>query len=471
MQAGVRILANRYEVGTVVGRGTYGMVCRGVDRRTGQPVALKMMAPTAGEDPTLVERMLREQQALVALSGTCAVTAIDMCRTADGGPCLVMEWLEGRDLESQLQEWEGAGVQPGYEPLLEILRPLVQTLYRAHEIGLVHRDIKPANIFLTSGERAGVRLLDFGLSRMKSSAPITELGMVMGSPSYIAPETWGGNSALVDHRADLYSLAVIVFRWFAGKPPFDTPNLLNKMLLVTTSERPSLRALRQDLPEAMDPWIQRALAISPDQRFQSSHELYSALAEVLKPGSPTLGVQSEITDGGARAATAPSERPGILATAWSAATSLLRRFTAPSDSQPTHAPPAAPTPPTSPTPPTEESSGVWLDAADLEESAPTPLEQPAELESPPAIVNAGQKKRTRSKSTKPSSAGTSTKSAKSARGKVSKAQATKAKAAKPAKGAKAAKAQATKAIKPTRTKATKAQATKAKSSTPTRSKT
>src|SRR3954465_6292723 len=102
------LAAGRYEVGEVVGRGGYGMVCRGVDRETGLPVALKMLSPEAGRDPDLVERMLREQQALVALSGTCAVTAIDLCRLESGAPCLVMEWLDGCDLEQQLTRWEEA---------------------------------------------------------------------------------------------------------------------------------------------------------------------------------------------------------------------------------------------------------------------------------------------------------------------------------------------------------------------------
>src|SRR5215216_3311065 len=184
------LAAERYEVGAVVGRGGYGMVCRGVDRKTGMPVALKMLSPEAGRDPDVVERMLREQQALVALSGTCAVTAIDLCRLESGAPCLVMEWLDGCDLEQQLSLWEGSGHRPSSDLLLEILKPLTQTLARAHEIGIVHRDIKPANIFLTKEDDPGVRLLDFGLSRMKSAAPLTALGMVMGSPSYIAPETW-----------------------------------------------------------------------------------------------------------------------------------------------------------------------------------------------------------------------------------------------------------------------------------------
>src|SRR6188768_4181610 len=129
------LIANRYEVGEVVGRGGYGMVCRGMDRVAGGPVALKMLSPEAGRDPDVVERMLREQQALVALSGTCAVTAIDMCRLDSGAPCLVMEWLDGRDLEQQLTRWEEAQQKGSDGQLLHALKPLTETLARAHQIG------------------------------------------------------------------------------------------------------------------------------------------------------------------------------------------------------------------------------------------------------------------------------------------------------------------------------------------------
>src|SRR6188768_3102712 len=129
------LVGERYFVGAVVGRGGYGMVCRGVDRKTGQPVALKMLSPEAGRDPDVVERMLREQQALVALTGTCAVTAIDLCRLDTGAPCLVMEWLDGCDLEQQLTRWEEAQQKGSDGQLLHALKPLTETLARAHQIG------------------------------------------------------------------------------------------------------------------------------------------------------------------------------------------------------------------------------------------------------------------------------------------------------------------------------------------------
>jgi serine/threonine-protein kinase len=360
------LVANRYFVGDVVGRGGYGMVCRGVDRKTGQAVALKMLSPEAGRDPDVVERMLREQQALVALTGTCAVTAIDLCRLESGAPCLVMEWLEGQDLEQQLSAWETASQYGSTDQLLSLLAALTETLERAHGVGIVHRDLKPANIFLTTGAAPGVRLLDFGLARMKSAAPLTAAGIVMGSPSYIAPETWRGNSAEIDGRADLFSLGVIVFRWLVGRLPFDVPDLVGKMLAVTSGARPSAVALRPDLPPSVDAWVSRALAIDPKDRFQSGPELHDALVAALKGQAlpkqgPTLAKPRALADA-----------QQAFAAAFRSAAGLLKRFTQPAPEKadspsapPAVAPLAPPVAAEAPALATGDRNTLWLDSEEL----------------------------------------------------------------------------------------------------------
>lgn len=390
------LVANRYEVGEVVGRGGYGMVCRGLDRKTGQVVALKMLGPEAGRDRDVVERMLREQQALVALSGTCAVTAIDLCRLESGAPCLVMEWLDGQDLEQRLSTWESAGERGPQAQLLSLLKSVTETLERAHGIGIVHRDIKPANIFLTTGASPGARLLDFGLASMKSAAPLTEAGMVMGSPSYIAPETWRGNSAAIDGRADFYSLGVIVFRWLTGSLPFVAPDLVGKMMAVTTGPRPSAVALRPELPTAVDAWVARALAIEPKERFQSGLDFHDSLVAALKGRSlPPAHADSSskwraVLDG-----------KGAFKAAFTAAAGLLKRFTIARGSDP---PPAAPLAPVAPVvtehePAPESSTGdrasIWLDSSELEEVAQP---EPAPPPPPPRAQAASSKPKAQSKS-------------------------------------------------------------------------
>ncbi len=416
------LVAQRYEVGEVVGRGGYGMVCRGIDRETGQQVALKMLSPESGRDPDIVERMLREQQALIALQGTCAVTAVDMCRLESGAPCLVMEWLEGRDLEMLLSERETAEQLGELDELLAILAPVTQTLERAHDMGLVHRDIKPANIFVTKGDFAA-RLLDFGLSRMKSAAPITAAGMVMGSPSYIAPETWAGDSRALDGRADLFSLAVIVFRWLTGKLPFDAPDLIAKMTAVTTGERPSVVALRPELPKALDVWMQRALSIRPEQRFQSGGDFYDTLAAATRGGE--LPTATEEASGIRSVASSPEATPrkNPLASAWHTATSLLKRFTTRDEDSSPNVAVSAPLPPVaSPTaeePPASDRLSVWLDSTELEDVA---IQQPpAHSPPPPPRTSSAAKHAKPSKAKKPAKKAKKPKKAK-ASGKAKKSR-------------------------------------------------
>jgi eukaryotic-like serine/threonine-protein kinase len=348
------LAADRYEVGEVVGRGGYGMVRRGLDRKTGREVALKMLSPEAGRNADAVERMLREQQAMLALSGTCAVTAIDLFRLPSGAPCLVMEWLEGCDLEQQLSTWEEAGELGTPEQLLTVMKPLALTLERAHEIGILHRDIKPANVFLAAGPTPSIRLLDFGLSRMRSAAPLTALGMVMGSPSYIAPETWRGNSALLDGRADLFALAVIVFRFLTGQIPFDVPDLIGKMTAVTSGPRPSVLALRPGLAPSIDAWMSRALAVEPNDRFQTGGDFYESLAAALRGESWPAAEEAEAPTQRGIEDAAP-ERKNALSNAWKAAASLLKRFTGPRDA-PSNPPLQAPPKPPSITPPQAPSN-------------------------------------------------------------------------------------------------------------------
>ena len=427
------LVAQRYEVGEVVGRGGYGMVCRGLDRETGRPVALKMLSAESGKDPDVVERMLREQQALVALAGTSAVTAFELCRLESGAPCLVMEWLEGQDLEHVLSEREAGNFLGDTEELVMLLEPVAVTLTRAHEIGLVHRDVKPANIFLTPSAATPARLLDFGLSRMKSAAPITAAGMVMGSPSYIAPETWAGDSRALDGRADLFSLGVIVFRWLTGKLPFDTPDLIGKMTAVTTGPRPTVSAVRSDLPKAVDSWMSRALAINPAERFQTGSELHEALKAALR-GEEYPVASAEASGirpvGGAVDSIAPTS---ALASAWKTATSLLKRITSrePSETnQPSpSAPPALPLVATAAPgddAPVSERQSVWLDSDELEdvlsERVPAPRTAP-----PPAPSE------TRSK---PHKASKAKKSEKLPKKRVKGPKTPKAKAKKPRKRAK-----------------------------------
>jgi serine/threonine protein kinase len=201
-----QVISQRYEIVDVIGRGGQGLVYRAADSWTRRDVAIKVLGSKAAREPQMVERLMREQQALYALKGTAAVELLDVCRGLDGELCLVMELLVGTDLDDHLYGLEQRGERLELSRVAEIFDPIVSTLETAHDAGILHRDLKPANIFLL--ESGDVRLLDFGMARLKNAAPLTAAGTIMGSPSFMAPEAWRGLSDLVDQRADVYSPAI-----------------------------------------------------------------------------------------------------------------------------------------------------------------------------------------------------------------------------------------------------------------------
>jgi eukaryotic-like serine/threonine-protein kinase len=280
-----RGLDDRYELRSVLGRGGHGVVYQAFDRETKAEVAIKFLHDAVAVDPQYNIRMLREAQAMAALAGTSAIRVHGLKTTRDGALYLVMELLEGSDLEDHLSEVERRGpLSMGH--LYELLDPIVDTLEAAHARGIVHRDLKPGNIFVLKG--GGVRLLDFGLAKVMTASPLTNDGMVAGSPSYIAPEVWRGNPRVLDHRIDVYSLSAIAFRALSGRVPFQGNTLLEKFHLATSGERPSLYALRPDLPREVDGWVAQGLAIDPDRRFWQVRGMWNALKDISPPRVPPL---------------------------------------------------------------------------------------------------------------------------------------------------------------------------------------
>jgi eukaryotic-like serine/threonine-protein kinase len=299
------VLVGRYELRAIIGRGGHGTVWRAYDRSSGRSIAVKMLNDVVAQDPQHIERLKREQQAMVVLAGTSAVGFVDACRSPAGKLCLVMELLDGMDLEQRLEQLEQHGRFISTTELLRVLDPIVDTLERAHQAGILHRDLKPANIFIMSESAGGgVRLLDFGLVRLRSAQPLTAAGMIVGSPSYIAPEVWKGRSDQLDARCDIYSFGVAVFRALANRMPFEGTTLQDKFRMTTTAPRPSLRALRPDLPADIDDWVQEVLAIDPDGRFHAIRGAWNALLSSLQ--APDFAAHVATASDLASAAAAPS---------------------------------------------------------------------------------------------------------------------------------------------------------------------
>jgi serine/threonine protein kinase len=280
------VIAGRYKVLGVIGKGGQSIVFRGQDLREGDEVALKILKRELAGDADFRERMMREAHALASLHRTAALRVFDQCWTDDGALCLVTELLHGQDLEHFLQAIESRGTFASLATVCRVLEPIADTLEAAHAIGIVHRDLKPANVFvMDDAHGGGTRLLDFGFAKFTRARSFTAQGTVAGSPSYIAPEAWQGRPEQLDRGVDIYGLGAVVFRCLAGRPPFVSDDLADLLVAVTTADRPSLHSFRPDLPLAIDDWVRQALAIKPRDRFLRVMALWRGLRSFL-PADP-----------------------------------------------------------------------------------------------------------------------------------------------------------------------------------------
>ena len=277
------IVGERYRLVELLDRGGQGAVYRGVDLRMGDEIAVKVLIPPKEADTAWRERVLREVHALTVLAGTAAVRVYHQVWGNDGELFLIMELLRGANLESCLDVAKDRQQLLGFADLRPILEPVVSTLETAHAAGILHRDLKPANIFVQND--GSVRLLDFGFAKFMRMRTVTLAGHIAGSPSYIAPECWKETTESLDQRIDVYGLSAVVFRALAGRPPFVGESVIQIMRQCSSAPRPSLHALRPDLPPAVDDWVKSALAIERDELFTTVRASWRALTTALSPSA------------------------------------------------------------------------------------------------------------------------------------------------------------------------------------------
>ncbi len=274
----------RYVLQKELGRGGHGVVFKAVDQQSGEGVAVKVLRQNISDDPQYEIRLWREAQSLQALWGESVVKVLGYGHDADGFVYMVMELLDGETLADYLGDLEGFGDRMSAFEVLRSLDPVARALHTAHSKGIIHRDVKPANIFrLSEDVGGGVRLMDFGLAKIAGTEQLTQVGMIAGSPSYIAPEVWRAET--IDHRIDVYSLGAVVYRCLAGRVPFWADNNMDLFMKVLKADRPLITPERGDLPPEVDGWLARALAVERDQRFPYVSVMWNELLRIVMSGS------------------------------------------------------------------------------------------------------------------------------------------------------------------------------------------
>lgn len=259
----------RYEIQEVIGQGAMGMVFKGLDPAIDRMVALKTIRTTGGMNPAqtmeLRERLVREAKAAGKLSHPNIVTIYDVGTEGDID-YIAMEFLEGTTLEALIRKQ----TVTNFRIVAKMLHQVCGALDYAHKMGIVHRDIKPANIMVL--DDFNVKVTDFGIARFESGAmSMTQTGIAMGTPYYIAPEQLRGEA--VDRRCDLFSLGVVAYELLTRRRPFDGQNI-SALIYAITQSNPSPPSKHDPvIPGLFDFVVNKALAKDPRQRYQTAEEM------------------------------------------------------------------------------------------------------------------------------------------------------------------------------------------------------
>jgi serine/threonine protein kinase len=275
-----------YRIARLLGVGGMGRVYKGVHPQIGSRVAIKVLSRECSDRRDLVDRFFAEAKAVNLIRHESIVNVLDLSTLPDGRPYIVMEYLDGAPLAAIVEQAQRGGTPLPIGGLARLVAEVLDALGAAHGKGIVHRDLKPDNIFVTPAGRA--KVLDFGIAKLQRAelgGSATHTGSLLGTPHYMSPEQAAGRA--VDHRADLYAIGVILFECATLHKPFVADSLFELLRKHIETPPPSPRAIRRDMPQALEHIIYTALAKLPEQRFASAHAMSMAMQHA------TAGLPSE----------------------------------------------------------------------------------------------------------------------------------------------------------------------------------
>ncbi len=293
----------RYRITGVLGSGGMGCVYRAEHVAIRRPLALKLLHPEVEGVDGISERFQREAFAIGRVDHPNCVNVSDFGRLEDGTLYMVLEVLDGVPLFDLLEKER----QLGWRRALHIARHVLSALAYAHEAGIVHRDVKPENVILVDqdGDSDFAKILDFGIAKLFDQAQVeaghpglTQLGVTIGTPTYIAPEQAFGQP--VDARADLYALSAMLFEMIAGDPPFEAAEVVALLTMHATAEVPRISEIAPPVrvPPEVEAMIRRGLEKNKEERIQSAEEYIAQIDEALDvesvlPEPTSLGEASD----------------------------------------------------------------------------------------------------------------------------------------------------------------------------------
>src|ERR1700693_3607161 len=274
-----------YEIQSPLGTGGMGEVYRATDTKLGRDVALKVLPAEMARDPERLARFRREAKALAQIDHPNIVTIYSV-EDFDGVHFLTMQLVEGLPLNGLISQ-SGLPV----DQIIAIAGSLAAALAAAHEKGIVHRDLKPANVMVSNDGR--VKVLDFGLEKdvraertteaTLTSAGRTQVGVVMGTPSYMSPEQTSGRP--LDHRTDIFSLGVLLHEMATGRRPFEGSSSAELVSAILRDNPPPVTELRPDLPSDLARIVRRCLEKDPRHRLQTARDVSNEFRDLSRQSS------------------------------------------------------------------------------------------------------------------------------------------------------------------------------------------
>jgi serine/threonine-protein kinase len=272
------VVVGKYRIEKVVGEGGMGVVFAARHEALDQLVAVKVLLADAAKGDGVIERFVREAQAAARLQSEHVARVFDAGSLENDTPFLVMEYLEGCDLEELLELNKTLPVADACDYILQALAAMAQ----AHAVGIIHRDLKPANLYLAvrpDGTNV-IKILDFGISKQTTTTGREKAltgRAVLGSPAYMPPEQLR-NAKGVDFRADIWALGIVLYEMLTGAPPFDGEGVGEIFAAVLEKDPAPIRDKRPDVPPELEAVILKALARKADDRWQNVADLAIALA-------------------------------------------------------------------------------------------------------------------------------------------------------------------------------------------------
>lgn len=327
------MVAGKYRVERVLGAGGMGVVLAAWDIALERRVALKLILPGTRELPDASARFLREARAAARLQSDHVARVLDLGALDGGAPYLVLEYLEGVDLDIARKARGPLLLAEAVDYLLQAGEAIAE----AHALGIIHRDLKLKNLFVTRAADGGprIKVLDFGLSKVlpraggsAGDASLTATSTIIGTIHTMAPEQLRG-LRFADARSDLWALGVVLYELLAGRRPFEGESIPAISAAIMADTPAPLSSHRRDLPPELDAVVARCLAKDPAARFQSIGELASALSPFGSTRAHgSLAAIARLSGAAPPAPTPPPEQPATGAPAASA--SDRRATTAPS---------------------------------------------------------------------------------------------------------------------------------------------